>query len=390
MRAWAILHALKALGDVQTVVIPVAESGVRPHQNAAVHLLESPSPIDAAKSWLSYPRGRELLQQATGLPDRARRAAPFSGEHILSQSRNEAFDLVFVFRTYLAGVVLPLMEEMPNAVFVLDVDEVEHIVLLEIADFLEAGQNIESAAKMRREAVLSEKFASRVLPWFDAITCASPLESRNLRVHFDLSATTLPNVICLPGERPVIDAEQGITRHAPSLLFVGNLDYWPNRDACDRLITRIFPRVQDQVRDCELTIAGRGAEEMKKLCERNCAIKWLGFVEDLSSAYQVARICVIPLRAGGGSRLKILEAFAQGVPVVASAKAAEGLAVKNEVQLLLADGDEEISSAVLKIIKQPKLAFRLVNNGREFVNQYHTPKSMEDQMGRLIKNHLLL
>jgi glycosyltransferase involved in cell wall biosynthesis len=87
--------------------------------------------------------------------------------------------------------------------------------------------------------------------------------------------------------------------------------------------------------------------------------------------------------------LKILEAFARGVPVVASTKAAEGLVVKHDVQLLLADSDEQISSAVLKIIRQPELASRLVFSGREYVNQYHTLEVMEEQMGRLIKNKLL-
>jgi glycosyltransferase involved in cell wall biosynthesis len=106
----------------------------------------------------------------------------------------------------------------------------------------------------------------------------------------------------------------------------------------------------------------------------------LGFVPDLMSVYQEASICVAPLRAGSGSRLKILEAMAYGRPVVTTRLGCEGLLVESGKHLLIADQPEAFANAIGEILDDPKLGLTLVENARRFVELAHGWKSIVEKV----------
>ncbi len=172
------------------------------------------------------------------------------------------------------------------------------------------------------------------------------------------------------------------------LLFIGNLDYWPNRDALIQLLTDIFPRIRQEIEGSELLVAGAGAGDLKAVHGGDPAVQWLGFVEDVSHLYRKANVCVIPLRVGGGSRVKILEAFDRGVCVVASAKALEGLSVSNGIHALFGANSAEIVAAVKRIANDPILASSLIDNARQYVRLEHTPFRLEQRL-RAVVNQML-
>jgi glycosyltransferase involved in cell wall biosynthesis len=112
-------------------------------------------------------------------------------------------------------------------------------------------------------------------------------------------------------------------------------------------------------------------------------VSLLGAVEDLVPFYERATAVVAPLRAGGGSRIKLLEAFAFGVPVIATPQAAAGLGVRHGEELLLASSDDELAEAVAGISAEPDRAYRLAREARRYVEEHHDLARVGEQLAAI-------
>ena len=100
-------------------------------------------------------------------------------------------------------------------------------------------------------------------------------------------------------------------------------------------------------------------------------VKFSNYVEDVTPLITESRACVVPLLEGSGTRLKILECFALGTPVVATSKGAEGLDVTNGGNILLADTPQEFARAVTRLLAEPELARQLAENARDLVENFY-------------------
>ena len=158
-----------------------------------------------------------------------------------------------------------------------------------------------------------------------------------------------------------------------SVLFVGSMDYHANVDAVTWFAREIWPRIASQFPELVFTIAGRNpGPGVRALASAN--IQVTGSVDDVRPYYANAAAVVVPLRVGSGTRLKILEAMAAGVPVVSTTLGAEGLDVKDGVQLLIGDAPEEISSALVRLLQDPVRARTLTDSAKTMVcAQYDWP-----------------
>ena len=381
MRAWGTKQALSSLGELHTFVLPIAETARVSGEAKNVTRIATIDPRKAAASWISYDRGRKLLAHVGKLPERARLAAPAYGEEILRLLRTSRYDLVYVLRLYIAGTVLPLMNRLPETRFLMDVDENDFAVTRQMAD-------LQKSSALRTESEIQKAFALQALTWFDTIACSSQAESEHLRKLTGLAAVCLPNIVSPVTQSRPIGLRAAGGGGPFRLLFIGNLDYWPNRDALIQLLTDIFPRIRQEIDGSELLIAGAGADEIKAAHGNDPGVQWLGFVDDVSPLYYKANVCVIPLRAGGGSRVKILEAFDRGVSVVASARALEGLSVSNGTHVLMGTNSAEMVAAVKRIANNPILAASLIDNARQYVRLEHTPYRLEQRLCAVV-NQLL-
>jgi sugar transferase (PEP-CTERM/EpsH1 system associated) len=152
----------------------------------------------------------------------------------------------------------------------------------------------------------------------------------------------------------------------PALLFVGSMFYTPCEDGAIWLVREILPLVNRRFPAIDVWIVGKkpgpGVEE---LAGKHIFVT--GEVEDVTPYYQRATIAVAPLRAGSGSRLKILEAMALGRPIVSTSLGAEGLQLEPERHLLTADSTEDFAAAVIRLIESPDAGRALANAAREFV-----------------------
>lgn len=152
------------------------------------------------------------------------------------------------------------------------------------------------------------------------------------------------------------------------ILFVGHLGYAPNIIAAKRLLTRIFPVIRLAAPDAALDICGRMPQpKLRALAAATPKATLHADPVDLAPHYAAASVAVIPLTEGGGTRLKVLEALAVGLPVVASAKAVEGIGLVPGQHYLAAETDAQFVDATLRVVRDAGLAATLVRNGKTFV-----------------------
>ena len=157
-----------------------------------------------------------------------------------------------------------------------------------------------------------------------------------------------------------------ITPH--TIIFTAAFGYKPNGVAAQILTEQIYPKLQKIYPDCCLLLVGREpTKQMKEAAKNTPGIIVTGKVPDVRPYLAAASVVVVPLLEGGGTRLKILEAFAAGRPVVSTSKGAEGLKAQNGEHLLIRDNIEDIVVGVGQLWSDPSLTQRLTDAGYELV-----------------------
>ena len=152
--------------------------------------------------------------------------------------------------------------------------------------------------------------------------------------------------------------EAGNGKSRPTILFVGSMDYHANIDAVTWFSRTAWPEIARNYPDLQFTIVGR--DPVPEVCAlASDRIHVTGTVDDIRPFYASAIAAVVPIRYGSGTRLKILEAMAAGVPVVSTRLGAEGIDVDHDVHILLADSSLEIAAAVCRVASSPETQARL-------------------------------
>ncbi|MFC3549813.1 glycosyltransferase family 4 protein [Lysobacter cavernae] len=189
--------------------------------------------------------------------------------------------------------------------------------------------------------------ADAVLACSDSDAAALRELAPGTRVH------TVPNGVDLEAHRPSPQPPTGA-----QLVFVGQMGWFPNRDGVDWFLREVFPRILAARPDAELVLVGKaeGLEIPQALASR---VRLAGFVPDLRPAVHAAAVYVVPLRAGSGTRLKVLEAMALGKAIVTTTVGSEGIALRHDHSALYADDAESFAAAVLALLDSPERAARL-------------------------------
>jgi sugar transferase (PEP-CTERM/EpsH1 system associated) len=151
-----------------------------------------------------------------------------------------------------------------------------------------------------------------------------------------------------------------VQRVPHSLVFTGSMDWLPNEDAIRYFTEQIMPRIRQAVPDVTLTVVGRNPyPSLLELNKRDPSIVVTGRVDDVRPYMERAAAYIVPLRIGGGTRLKIFEAMAMKQAIVSTTVGAEGLPVRDGVELLLADTPESFAQAVITLLRKEVLAKEL-------------------------------
>jgi glycosyltransferase involved in cell wall biosynthesis len=173
-----------------------------------------------------------------------------------------------------------------------------------------------------------------------------------------------------------VDTEYFTPRADPgtrTILFCGSMDMHPNQEAMEYFLRQIWPRIVAQAPDVNLQVVGRKPPEwLNEVARTDPRIQVTGFVDDVRPYFQKAAVCICPILSGGGTRLKILDSLAMGVPVVATSFAASGLSLGHDKHLLLADTEEQFAEYTLHLLSDLSLRSRLASAGAERVNQVYS------------------
>ncbi len=225
----------------------------------------------------------------------------------------------------------------------------------------------------KRTAQLLERAEQQLLSGADVHTVVSERERQLLLKHFpEAKIHVIPNGVDSAAFRD-FQADGSRQMHGPgrnTVLYVGSMDYHANVDAVTWFVREIWPSIENQFPGLTFTIAGRNpGPGVRALASPR--VRVTGSVEDVRPYYAAALAVVVPLRVGSGTRLKILEAMAAGVPVVSTTLGAEGLAAINNLHLLLADTAGQISSALTQVLRDSELATDLSCAARSFVTEHY-------------------
>ncbi len=158
------------------------------------------------------------------------------------------------------------------------------------------------------------------------------------------------------------------TQNTFELVFTGSMDWLANDDGIRWFIETILPRIRAEIPQATFTVAGRmPSPGLLALAARSRGVTIAGRVPDMRPFMERAGVYVVPLRVGGGTRIKIYEAMAMGVPIVSTTVGAEGLPVIDGEELLIADSPDEFAAAVVRLIRDRAFAQSLANRGQQRV-----------------------
>ncbi len=158
-----------------------------------------------------------------------------------------------------------------------------------------------------------------------------------------------------------------------TILFTGGMDWYPNRDAVEFFAFSILPRILRRVPGPDLSSSGAIPRQSSGTAWRGYpSIEFTGAVPDMRPQTARAAVCVVPLRIGSGTRLKILEASAAAKPVVSTAVGAEGLDFADGSEILLADEPESFASAVVDLLSDEQRRRSLGAAARRRVEQSYS------------------
>ena len=208
------------------------------------------------------------------------------------------------------------------------------------------------------------RFEAEVCRMADAVTVVSAEDGAALAALAPgLKPMIVPNGIDLSEYQPLPEAQPS----GNTIVFTGKMDYRPNLDAAMRLVNQILPRLQTGWPDIELQLVGQNPPPALLRLHAPPAITITGAVPDTRPFIAGAAVYAAPLRMGGGTRFKLLEAMALARPIVSTRLGAEGFDVETGREMLLADGAEEFAQAVLKLLNDHGKATEIGANGRRFV-----------------------
>lgn len=164
------------------------------------------------------------------------------------------------------------------------------------------------------------------------------------------------------------------------ILFVGNYEYPPNIDAVTWALEEILPRLWQECPHARFAVAGYAmpADWAKRWPDPR--IEWHGFVDDLRTLQAQSSLFLAPLRQGGGSKLKVLEALAAGLPLVSTAQGVSGLAMRDGDDYRHGDDASALASALAQLLGDTSLADRLAAAGRHYVQQQHDWQAAAGQL----------
>lgn len=374
LRTFAILRELARRNEVHLLVLQAPE------------LSEAPTADDEAtiRPWV---RSLDVVerpgQEPAGWSTRVRlllRKTPPGAAVFLGESVVRAFDRAI--ETHRPDLVLfesifpsVLLDRVPDGIqVVIDEHNVEYLLLKRAGkpDGLHLGKQMSYEAHWR----LLKGFEKRQLRKADLVLTTSEVDRRKLQpLARDVEMVEIPNGVDVP--EALASLEDG---HPKLLIFTGLMSYPPNEKAVLWFTRDILPHIV--ARDPEVRFVIAGAKPSTRVAElaSDERITVTGAVPDMGEEIRRAGVFVVPLLQGSGTRLKILEAWSHGRPVVSTSLGCEGLSIRPGEDVVLANREEDFAHRVLELISNPGLRAHLARHGFETARNRYSWASIGERL----------
>lgn len=312
------------------------------------------------------------------------RAAKFDGpafrDRLRERVRKQTFDVVWVHFLDMLQFLHDeeIQRELGDALVVVDQHNDMELFWSSLRDHGGLLQRLYARWNMSR----IRSFRDEVLPLCDLLLSVSEEDAAASRswVNSDTPVWLVPNGIVPDRFQDSRSGSAGSAR----LLCVGSMDMWMNQDAVTWFTREIFPGIRQQRPEVEFWIVGRDPSPEVRELEDEDGVTVTGYVEDLEPHYRRADLFVAPFRMGGGTKIKVLEAMAAGVPVVSTSVGARGLEVRDGEHLRIEDDPDDFADTVLRLLKDSGRARNLAAAARSRVaDRYSWTRLYDDALDRL-------
>jgi len=191
------------------------------------------------------------------------------------------------------------------------------------------------------------RFEGQVCRAVKSVIAVSEADAETLRSLYGITrVAAVPTGVDVDYFRPLAE-----TQPTTDLVFAGSMDWIPNIDGIQWFVKEVLPQIRKRRPDCSLAIAGRRpGQEIQQLAEKDSRIRVTGTVADIRPYLWNSAVSIVPLRIGGGTRLKIYEAMAARIPVVSTTIGAEGLDIRNGEDIHIADSPADFADRCLELL----------------------------------------
>ena len=313
-----------------------------------------------------------LLSNITGLPFLiARDNLPEMRKLVMNLIQNQKFDAVHADQITMTQFV-PINGEK-KYITIFDAHNATYSIVERMQKtsiwFLKPVLALEAARLKKYEASLVKHFDyTLAVTSLDRQLLAEACGDDHAKSIVEDRIKVIPIAVDTYGMRPI---RRAVNSH--NIVTLGTLHYPPNADGIRWFIREVFPKVKNRVEDVTLTIIGKNPpEDFLRIADRSGgAIKVTGYVKDLEPVLHEAALMVVPVRAGSGMRVRILEAFARGMPVVTTTIGLEGIEARVGDDVLVSDQATGFAEEVARLLEDPNLQSRLALNGRKLAVQLY-------------------
>lgn len=311
------------------------------------------SALSSLFSPLSYPGSKFTSSQAK--------------ERLNSLLRSEQYDLVWVTPLFMADYLN--FSLLQSSVVLLDQHESEELLWQE---YIRSGsflQKVFARLNLRKVEQLQKKFLKNV----DVALCVSEMEANFMksRAPDRMEVWTVPNGVDTEFFHHTVSHKS-----EPIIMLFGAMGVIRNIDAAAWFAKHIFPKIKRTIPDAQFWIVGSNPDKEVQRLQMINGVVVTGTVEDVRPYYEKARVCIAPYRFGAGTRLKILEAMAMGVPIVATDAGCQGIDVVAGQHVLIANNEIDFASRVIELLRNPQRAQALATAGRALVEQKYDWKQI--------------
>lgn len=361
MRSYLVLRHLIQHHEV-TLLTFIRDTDRSEHVAHLAGICHSVHTIPMQRTWVRDMKflAKSLLTREPFLITRDYVPAMIEKIHQLADS--EKFDAIHADQLWMAEYALAAKEVLPTAKIVLDRHNAVYLIPQRLA---ENESNLVKQKLLARETRLLTNYEPKVCHQFDYVVWVTEEDRQAVDALSTSSNEATPSTvipICAdPGQvdpLPYTESKHRVT-------FLGGLHWPPNAEGILWFAKHVFPHIRAALPDLVLTVIGKNPPAGLE----GDNVEVTGYVVDPTPYLAETAAFVVPLHAGGGMRVKILDAWSWGLPVVSTTIGAEGIRAQDETDILIADTPEAFARAVIRVCKDSKLAEKLAQNGYQTVTE---------------------